>query len=83
MLSGGLAGASTTFVGYPLDFARTRLAVDTGRRKAEREFTGIKDCMKKVWRADGIPGLYRGFAISLPAMILYRGTYFGLYDTGK
>ena len=83
MLSGGLAGASTTIIGYPMDFARTRLAVDIGRKKKDREFTGMLDCMRKVARADGVSGLYRGVAISLPAMVLYRGCYFGLYDTGK
>ena len=29
-LSGGLAGASTTMVFYPLEFIRTRLALDVG-----------------------------------------------------
>jgi len=44
MASGGAAGAtSLTFV-YPLDFGRTRLAADVGK-KADREFTGLVDCL--------------------------------------
>jgi solute carrier family 25 (adenine nucleotide translocator) protein 4/5/6/31 len=46
LLSGGFAGAtSLTFV-YPLDFARTRLAADIGKGAAERQFTGMNDCLK-------------------------------------
>jgi solute carrier family 25 (mitochondrial adenine nucleotide translocator), member 4/5/6/31 len=34
ILSGGLAGMTTTFFVHPLDFARTRLAVDLGKGSA-------------------------------------------------
>jgi solute carrier family 25 (mitochondrial adenine nucleotide translocator), member 4/5/6/31 len=33
---GGMAGCTTTLFVHPLDFARTRMAVDLGRSKAER-----------------------------------------------
>lgn len=39
MASGGLAGAGSLLIVYPLDFARTRLAADVGKN-ADREFTG-------------------------------------------
>ena len=39
MASGGLAGAGSLLIVYPLDFARTRLAADVGKQ-ADREFTG-------------------------------------------
>jgi solute carrier family 25 (adenine nucleotide translocator) protein 4/5/6/31 len=32
-------------------------------------------------RTDGVAGLYRGFAISCVGIIIYRGLYFGLFDT--
>jgi solute carrier family 25 (adenine nucleotide translocator) protein 4/5/6/31 len=80
--SGGAAGAtSLTFV-YPLDFGRTRLAVDVGSGKA-REFTGLVDCLKKVTLSDGPQGLYRGFGISVVGIVAYRAAYFGMFDTGK
>lgn len=28
-------------------------------------------------------GLYRGFSVSVMGIMLYRGFYFGLYDTAK
>jgi len=83
LLSGGCAGTLTTFFVYPLDFARTRLGVDLGRKMEDRQFTGIADCLKKVFKKDGIVGLYRGFIMSVIGIFIYRGLYFGLYDTGK
>merc|ERR1712226_1322908 len=34
-------------------------------------------------KSDGIQGLYRGFVISAVGIFIYRGMYFGLYDTLK
>jgi len=68
---------------YPLDFARTRLGADVGKSAAERQFTGIFDCMGKIIKSDGITGLYQGFTISVIGIIVYRATFFGIYDTSK
>ncbi|PFH38032.1 putative adenine nucleotide translocator [Besnoitia besnoiti] len=80
--SGGLAGASSLVIVYPLDFARTRLASDVGKGN-EREFTGLMDCLNKIWRRTGFFSLYQGFGVSVQGIIVYRGAYFGLFDTAK
>jgi len=84
--SGGAAGAaSLTFV-YSLDYARTRLANDAkGAKKggAERQFNGLIDVYTKTLKSDGIAGLYRGYAISCVGIVVYRGLYFGMYDSLK
>jgi len=82
MASGGAAGATSLIVVYPLDFARTRLAMDTGAGKT-REFTGTFDCIMKTARASGWGrgGVYNGFVVSCVGIVFYRGAYFGLYDT--
>merc|ERR1739845_209399 len=41
------------------------------------------DVYAKTLKSDGIQGLYRGFAISAVGIFIYRGMYFGLYDTLK
>ena len=82
MASGGAAGASSLLFVYPLDFARTRLAVDVGKGE-NREFNGLIDCIIKNFKSDGLPGLYRGFGISVVGIIMYRACYFGGFDTGK
>jgi solute carrier family 25 (adenine nucleotide translocator) protein 4/5/6/31 len=83
LASGGAAGATSLMVVYPLDFARTRLAADVGKGPAERQFTGLKDCLSKVYKSDGLKGLYQGFGISVLGIIAYRACYFGGYDTLK
>jgi len=83
LASGGLAGASSLLIVYPLDFARTRLAADVGKGGKDREFQGLVDCIVKVSRQGGPLGLYQGFGVSVQGIIVYRGAYFGLYDTAK
>jgi len=80
MASGGLAGAGSLCLVYPLDYARTRLASDVGSGK--RDFKGLGDCLAKTARGpNGILGLYNGFGVSVAGIIPYRGVYFGLYDS--
>lgn len=54
LLAGGLAGSTSMCFVYPLDFARTRLGVDLGRGPADRMFTGLSDCITKIFKSDGI-----------------------------
>jgi len=82
MAAGGAAGASSLLFVYPLDFARTRLAVDVGKG-TDREFNGLIDCIMKNFKSDGVMGLYRGFGISVVGIIMYRACYFGGFDSGK
>jgi len=87
LASGAAAGAcSLTFV-YSLDYARTRLANDAKSSKkgasSERQFNGLIDVYRKTLKTDGIAGLYRGFTISVVGIVVYRGLYFGLYDSLK
>jgi len=80
LASGGLAGAGSLCIVYPLDYARTRLASDVG--KGKRDFDGLWDCLKKTASGpSGVRGLYNGFGVSVAGIIPYRGVYFGLYDS--
>ena len=79
MASGGLAGAGSLMIVYPLDYARTRLASDVGAGK--QQFNGLVDCLTKTVKTSGIGGLYNGIGVSVMGIIPYRGVYFGLFDT--
>merc|ERR1712218_537012 len=81
--SGGAAGTLSLLFVYSLDFARTRLANDAKGKGGERQFNGLVDVYVKTLKSDGIQGLYRGFSISAVGIFIYRGMYFGLYDTLK
>lgn len=81
--SGGAAGATSLLFVYSLDYARTRLANDAKSAKGggARQFNGLVDVYKKTLASDGIAGLYRGFVPSVVGIIVYRGLYFGVYDS--
>jgi len=84
--SGGVAGALSLCFVYSLDYARTRLANDVKSTKkggGDRKYNGLVDVYKKTMATDGIAGLYRGFVISCVGIVIYRGCYFGFYDTLK
>merc|ERR1712131_554821 len=79
--SGGVAGTMSLLFVYSLDYARTRLANDAKGKGGERQFNGLVDVYVKTLKSDGIQGLYRGFTISAVGIFIYRGMYFGLFDT--
>ncbi|KAK4438670.1 ADP,ATP carrier protein 3, mitochondrial [Sesamum alatum] len=85
LASGGAAGASSLLFVYSLDYARTRLANDAkaAKKGGERQFNGLIDVYRKTIQSDGLVGLYRGFNISCVGIIVYRGLYFGMYDSLK
>jgi len=83
ILSGGCAGSLSLFFVYSLDYARTRLANDAKGKGGERQYKGLVDVYAKTLKSDGIQGLYRGFVISCVGIFVYRGMYFGLYDSLK
>lgn len=85
IFSGGAAGAMSLCFVYSLDYARTRLANDAkaGKGGGSRQFNGLIDVYRKTLKSDGFVGLYRGFVISCIGIIVYRGCYFGFYDTLK
>uniref|UniRef100_A0A1I7XG80 ADP/ATP translocase n=1 Tax=Heterorhabditis bacteriophora TaxID=37862 RepID=A0A1I7XG80_HETBA len=49
----------------------------------DREFKGMFDCIAKIVRHDGIFGLYKGLLPSLQYILMYRGAYYGLFDSAK
>jgi len=85
LASGGAAGATSLLFVYSLDYARTRLANDakSAKKGGERQFNGLVDVYRKTLASDGIAGLYRGFGPSVAGIIVYRGLYFGMYDSIK
>lgn len=78
-IAGGFAGCASKIIIYPLDFARTRLGVDVGKR----QFNGIIDCLRKTHASDGFRGIYRGLTVGLVGIFTYRSMYFGMFDWAK
>lgn len=82
LISGGMAGGTATTLLYPLEFARTRLAMDLGRSQ-QRQYTGLMDVFISIWKLDGVRGFYQGYGIALTGGIFYRILFLGGYDTLK
>lgn len=83
--SGAAAGSASLLFVYSLDFVRTKLAADAKSAKTGggRQYSGMFDVYKQTIAKDGITGLYRGFIPSVVGIAVYRGLYFGLYDSLK
>eukprot|EP00986_Skeletonema_menzelii_P015397 scaffold11695_cov131-Skeletonema_menzelii.AAC.2 len=85
-LSGGLAGGTVTTVLYPVEFIRTRLAMDVGRGTTDvpRLYPGgMRDVCSSIWKVDGWRGFYQGYGIALAGVVLYRALHLGGYDAVK
>jgi len=70
---------------YHLDHARARLGTDAKECSVsgKRHIKGMVDVYRKTLSSDGVKGFYRGFGVSILGITLYRGMYFGMYDTIK
>jgi len=76
--TGGNGGRAAVLMSSPL----RRLGADVGKGE-DRQFTGLFDCIGKIYKTDGLAGLYQGFAASIAGIIVYRAAFFGGYDTLK
>lgn len=81
MATGVASGGSSIIFVYPLDYARTRTAVDISVGKQNRLYKGLFDCLVMTYSTDGLKGLYRGFNVSLQGAMVYYACYFGFFDT--
>lgn len=51
-------------ISYPLTLIRTKLQ-SQGIQQENKEFDGIRDCVKKIYKAEGVTGFYKGFTPNL------------------
>ncbi|KAI1495124.1 mitochondrial carrier [Biscogniauxia mediterranea] len=85
-LAGVLAGATVSFVAAPVEHVKARLQVQYGSSGSSgssgsgmRPYAGPVDCVRRVYGAHGLRGLYRG----LGATLVFRSFFFcwwGSYD---
>ncbi|THU61116.1 hypothetical protein C4D60_Mb07t19880 [Musa balbisiana] len=93
LISGSIAGGTAVIFTYPLDLVRTKLAyqvVGPSRLKtrgpyhsSEQVYRGILDCILKMYRKNGLRGLYRGVGPSLYGIFPYSGLKFYFYEELK
>ncbi len=83
---GSIAGAVSSFTTYPLDLARTRLAVNITHGRVARTLPhkrGPLGVLVQIAQVDGLSAIYRGITPTLMGIAPYAGISFCLNDFGK
>lgn len=83
--AGALVAVPTTFLYTPIDRVKCLLQTD-GQRIAQGrspKYHGTLDCAQRVWRAGGVPSLFRGFGMTLARDVPAWATYFAVYAFAK
>jgi len=81
MLAGGVAGALSLSVVYPLDFLRTQFVLCKNPDGTPRYET-LADVFDDLVTAPAdLPTLYSGFAVSVAGIVPFRAIYFTVNDT--
>eukprot|EP00347_Sterkiella_histriomuscorum_P014908 403359055 len=58
---------------YPLLFVIIRMQADAGTTTKNREFIGIRDCVRKIHKTEGISAFYRGFKVCMSGCFFKYG----------
>ena len=58
-MSGGRCGCFAVTIMYPTDLIRRRLQIQTFDPTVPK-YDGMIDCIRKIVKTEGVPGLYRG-----------------------
>jgi solute carrier family 25 (mitochondrial folate transporter), member 32 len=79
--AGAGAGAICTCLCAPLDIAKVRTQVQgsTGRLR----YRGLVQTLNKIWRDEGLAGLYKGLVPALCTVPLFWGIYWTSYEKLK
>ncbi|KAL0795522.1 hypothetical protein Bca101_066899 [Brassica carinata] len=78
-IASSIAKVLASVLTYPHEVIRAKLQEQGQMRNAETKYSGVVDCVKKVFRSEGIPGMYRGCATNLlrttPSAVITFTTY--------
>ncbi|KAI8948416.1 carrier protein YMC2 [Xylaria longipes] len=78
-IAGIMAGSTVSFIAAPVEHVKARLQIQYSANKAERLYSGPLDCVRKIYAAHGVRGVYKGLA----ATLIFRSFFFfwwGSYD---
>ncbi|KAG2018057.1 mitochondrial carrier protein RIM2, variant 2 [Coprinopsis cinerea AmutBmut pab1-1] len=78
-LAGALGGCFSTAVVYPLDVAKTRIQA-LPKTNGVKVDTSMLSVLLKVYKAEGVAGLYRGFAATMINTFSQQYAYFFFYS---
>eukprot|EP00357_Protocruzia_adherens_P003540 CAMPEP_0115003356 /NCGR_PEP_ID=MMETSP0216-20121206/18565_1 /TAXON_ID=223996 /ORGANISM="Protocruzia adherens, Strain Boccale" /LENGTH=310 /DNA_ID=CAMNT_0002369151 /DNA_START=50 /DNA_END=982 /DNA_ORIENTATION=+ len=79
MIPGSLAGVTAMSLTYPIDLARTRLAIQTNKVV----YPNFASVFSHILRDEGFTALYRGWCMTVIGIIPYTGLNFAFFYTVK
>ena len=77
---GALAKAVATVFTYPVQIAQSQLRNDRKSKDGTRKYRGTLDCLRKLYAAAGISGLYRGIFAKLWQTVLTAAFQFMTFE---
>jgi len=78
-LAGSLAGVVATFLTYPTEFVRTRMAIQRG----DLARSTLLETIQRIHAKEGFKAFFRGMVPSFLGMIPYKGTGFLMFHLMK
>jgi solute carrier family 25 (adenine nucleotide translocator) protein 4/5/6/31 len=81
ILSGGIAGSLLCFIFYPLDYCGSKLSYKDLNTTKGTVQNKILDIFRKTLTNEGVTAFYKGAIVTCLSVFLFRGFYFGLYDS--
>ncbi|EKU21566.1 hypothetical protein NGA_0360510, partial [Nannochloropsis gaditana CCMP526] len=76
VLAGSIAAFVSTLVCHPIDVLRTEL-------QTTQETLTARECLRRIWRAEGMQGFYKGLSAPLAAQAVYKAIIFGTNSTAQ
>ncbi|CAI9095364.1 OLC1v1031299C1 [Oldenlandia corymbosa var. corymbosa] len=80
MLAGGLAGGSFWMSVYPTDVVKSVIQVDDHKNP---KYSGSFDAFRKILKAEGVKGLYKGFGPAMARSVPANAACFLAYEVTK
>ncbi|XP_023669993.2 solute carrier family 25 member 32b [Paramormyrops kingsleyae] len=82
LVAGVTGGVISTMVLHPLDLVKIRFAVSDGL-ELRPKYNGMLHCIRSIWRAEGLRGLYQGVTPNVWGAGASWGLYFFFYNAIK
>lgn len=78
-IAGSMAGLAQTVVCSPMELIKTRLQLQD-KVPSGVKYKGPVDCLKSIWRYEGLRGMYRGLGITAARDLPGFSSYFVTYE---
>lgn len=79
-IAGSISGSIAAFLTTPIDVAKTRQMLDSGKSKDMKYQKGLAQYLREIYRIEGVSGLFKGAATRITWIALGGFIFLGGYD---